>query len=337
MAALVVPSRFAGLKIEDDEYPSSSDSQKSKKTTKVPTAKKSEPKKSKNNNNIKPQIQLMPKKKKSRQNNTSDEQWEIWKQKDEELIDGNFENELQQAILLSKLDLEEKKDVYKLTKKEADSDKKAQEQNTRANNKKQKKKNVMSLDQFNDMLALGDDWKMNHIDEKHPAELVKAPEVKDTEFFERVKNETKNELLRDKINDRVKNRQAPSDEIVTRVQFTEALERKDKEIATLKQEVTSLKEELFTVKSRNKKLCNILGQGEMKDKAEVLVEVERLRAVQSELTAELAALHTDLEKERSRNTDPRTKDKKYSTTKKKNNIRFDVSSEAMITKESSTG
>lgn len=47
----------------------------------------------------------------------------------------------------------------------------------------------------------------------------------------------------------------------------------------------------------------------MKDKAEVLVEVERLRAVQSELTAELATLHTDLEKERSKNTDPRTKDK----------------------------
>ena len=47
----------------------------------------------------------------------------------------------------------------------------------------------------------------------------------------------------------------------------------------------------------------------MKDKAEVLVEVERLRAVQAELNAELASLHTDLEKERSKNADPRAKDK----------------------------
>lgn len=47
----------------------------------------------------------------------------------------------------------------------------------------------------------------------------------------------------------------------------------------------------------------------MKDKAEILVEVERLRAVQAELNAELASLHTDLEKERSKNADPRAKDK----------------------------
>lgn len=47
----------------------------------------------------------------------------------------------------------------------------------------------------------------------------------------------------------------------------------------------------------------------MKDKAEVLVEVERLRGVQAELNAELAQLHTALQRERSRNTDPRAKDK----------------------------
>lgn len=101
----------------------------------------------------------------------------------------------------------------------------------------------------------------NHEDEKQSQSELKIPD-KDTEFFERVKDDTKNELLKDKIIDRVKNRKAVSDEVITRVQFAEALERKDKEIATLRQEVTSLKAELLTVKSRNKKLCNILGQGE---------------------------------------------------------------------------
>lgn len=47
----------------------------------------------------------------------------------------------------------------------------------------------------------------------------------------------------------------------------------------------------------------------VKDKAAILVEVERLRAVQAELTAEIESLHTDLEKERSKNGDPRAKDK----------------------------
>lgn len=47
----------------------------------------------------------------------------------------------------------------------------------------------------------------------------------------------------------------------------------------------------------------------VKDKAEVLVEVERLRGVQSELTAEVESLHAELERERSKNADPRAKDK----------------------------
>ncbi|XP_026741441.1 G kinase-anchoring protein 1-like [Trichoplusia ni] len=328
MASLIVQSRFAGLKIEDDDYPPN-DTQKSKKP-KINTAKKPEPpKKPKNNNN---KLQPAPKKKKSRQQPVSADQWELWKQKDEEIVDGNFETELQQAILLSKLDFEEKKDVYKQSKKDADVEKKVAE---RGNSKKQKKKNVMSLDQFNDMMNVGDEMKFNHTDEKCLNEDPKSPD-KDTEFFERVKHETKNELLKDKIYDRVKNRQPPSDEIITRVQFADALERKDREIATLKDEILTLKQELFTVKSRNKKLCNILGQGEMKDKAEVLVEVERLRSVQAELTSELATLHTDLERERSKNTDPRTNKEKRHPTRKKN-IRFDVSSEALVTKDSHSG
>lgn len=69
--------------------------------------------------------------------------------------------------------------------------------------------------------------------------------------------------MKEKITARVRHQTVP-DEVITRIQFAEALERKDKEILALTQEVKSLKEELLTVKSRNKKLCNILGQGESK-------------------------------------------------------------------------
>lgn len=63
---------------------------------------------------------------------------------------------LLQAILLSKLDYEEKKDVYKQLKKEADQVKKLEDL-SRTGNKKQKKKNVMSLEQFNDMVSNNDE------------------------------------------------------------------------------------------------------------------------------------------------------------------------------------
>lgn len=101
----------------------------------------------------------------------------------------------------------------------------------------------------------------NHEDENETFEIAKQ-NAKDTEFFERIKDDTKHELLKDKIIDRVRHRQSVSDEVITRVQFIDTLEKKDKEIFALRQEVTSLKQELLTVKSRNKKLCNILGQGE---------------------------------------------------------------------------
>ncbi|XP_047505583.1 G kinase-anchoring protein 1-like isoform X2 [Pieris napi] len=302
MAAVVVQSRFAGLKIEDDEI-SPNEAQKTSKN-KTNIAKKLEPaKKPKSTNNNNNKLQAAPKKRKSKPSGATSEQWEMWKQKDEELVHGNYESELQQAILLSKLDYEEKKIVYKQLKKNADVEKKAEP--SRSGNKKNKKKTVMSLEQFNDM----GNTEEHKISNEEKSEKDCQVQDKDTKFFERIQDETKHELLKDKIIERVRN-QTVSDEIINRVQYIEALQKKDKEITGLKQEVTRLKEELLTVKSRNKKLCNILGQGEMKDKAEVLIEVERLRAVQAELNAELSSLHSELEKERSKNTDPRTKDKK---------------------------
>ncbi|XP_045512098.1 G kinase-anchoring protein 1-like isoform X1 [Pieris brassicae] len=326
MAAVVVQSRFAGLKIEDDET-SPNEAQKTRKN-KTNIVKKIEPaKKPKSTNNNNNKLQAAPKKRKPKPSGATSEQWEMWKQKDEELVHGNYESELQQAILLSKLDYEEKKIVYKQLKKDADAEKKAEP--SRNGNKKNKKKTVMSLEQFNDM-GNTEEHKISN-EEKNGQQECQVLD-KDTKFFERIQDETKHELLKDKIIERVRNQTVP-DEIINRVQYIEALEKKDKEITGLKQEVTRLKEELLTVKSRNKKLCNILGQGEMKDKAEVLVEVERLRAVQAELNAELASLHSELEKERSKNADPRTKDKKH--LHKRKNIQFDVSSEALLTKEKS--
>lgn len=67
----------------------------------------------------------------------SSKQWEEWKQKDDEFVNGNFEQDLQSAILLSKLEYESKKDTVKRSEKE----------NEKKGDKKKKTK-TMSLDQF---------------------------------------------------------------------------------------------------------------------------------------------------------------------------------------------
>jgi regulator of replication initiation timing len=53
-------------------------------------------------------------------------------------------------------------------------------------------------------------------------------------------------------------------EAITIAQFEDTLEERNKEIKSLKEEVVKLKEELHNVKTRNKKLCNILALGESK-------------------------------------------------------------------------
>lgn len=93
MAALVVQSRFAGLKIEDDDHPAI-DNHKSKKN-KTNSVKKLEPQKKPKTINTK--SQAVTKKRKHKPVEATTEQWEMWKQKDEEIVDGNYENQLQEV------------------------------------------------------------------------------------------------------------------------------------------------------------------------------------------------------------------------------------------------
>lgn len=80
------------------------------------------------------------KKQKKQQPQPTQKQWEEWKEKDKELVNGTFEEDLQNAIMLSKLEYEEKKDVNKQTQKKPEDDKKAAA--------KKKKNKTVSLDQF---------------------------------------------------------------------------------------------------------------------------------------------------------------------------------------------
>ncbi|KAG8224900.1 hypothetical protein J437_LFUL004641 [Ladona fulva] len=288
--ATAVASRFAVLTIEDDDE---NTPQKPKNLKK----KKVEPKQKAPAPPPKPDNAAVKKKKKKKQNNSevkkkANDQWEQWKQKDNEFVDESYEQDLQQAILLSKLDYEEKKPIYDKNKKE-DEEKKGQKK------KEKKKTQPMSLEQFN---SLDPDQIENiaggsTIQEVEEASAVVEP---DQTFFDRIEEDTKKVLDREQRLVACRDIEPLAQEAVTISHYKDLLKDRDKEILSLKEEVETLKEELLSSKKRYKKFCNLLASAEMCDKAKVLADVERLQKVRDELSAEVSSLHAQLEQERSK-------------------------------------
>ncbi|KAL6439885.1 hypothetical protein ACFW04_004125 [Cataglyphis niger] len=286
--ATAVPSRFAVLSIEDDDF-------KPKKTQKSTTTSKTNAKnkgdKPKQQQQQPQQQQQANKKKqnkgKKKKMNNDDQQWEQWKQKDTMAIEEAFEQELHQAILLSKLAYEEQ--LVSTAKNEKD-----QEQIKKSG--KKSKKATMSLVEFNSLSS------SNLVSSPIlPSEPVdnKSKEI-DAEFFDRVEKETKEEITKGKEKDMLKARLNKIDDDITSAQLRVEIEKRDEIISQLRTEVHTLKEELTQVKERNKKLYQILSHGEMKDKASVLAEVAKLQEIRDELTSEVTSLHAQLEQERSK-------------------------------------
>lgn len=287
---IAVPSRFACLKIEEDDIKQPKPGKESKqKTSKKEELKQNAKKKNAGagqSSGSKPQGK---KDKKVKQHN--EKQWEEWQQKDSELVDGNFESDLQNAILLSKLDYEEKKELYEMYKKSAEIE------NKKGDGKKKKNK-VMTLDQF-----LASQNVKAPVEEK-----LEACNLDKGDFFTNVQNDAQIELNKDLVLVHRKERNDKVDENISIAQYQVKLEKEQsanealkKELAEAHLEIQECKKHIAEMKVRNKQLCAILGQGEMKDKAGVLLELQRLDTVKTELTEEVERLHGLLEKERSKN------------------------------------
>nr|XP_044987695.1 G kinase-anchoring protein 1 isoform X2 [Jaculus jaculus] len=78
------------------------------------------------------------------------------------------------------------------------------------------------------------------------------------------------------------------------------LERKDTEIQKLKNVITQWEAKYKEVKARNGQLLKMLQEGEMKDKAEILLQVDESQSIKNELTIQVTSLHAALEQERSK-------------------------------------
>uniref|UniRef100_W5KVQ9 G kinase anchoring protein 1 n=1 Tax=Astyanax mexicanus TaxID=7994 RepID=W5KVQ9_ASTMX len=180
------------------------------------------------------------------------ENWQEWKQRDEQLTSDLYEADLEKALILSKLEFEQqKKDTPSV---ETPSPK------SKGGGKKEKKKNqqgkdkriTVSLKDFQQEGGMGKDWFCMCVCD------VRTEQLK----FE--------------------------------------LEKKDREIEKLKKTITQWEERYKEVKARNSQLLKMLQQGEMKDKAEILQQVDELLNIKEELTSQVTSLHAALEQERSK-------------------------------------
>lgn len=233
-------------------------------------------------------------------------QYEEWVQKDKILVEDNFEQQMQEAIMQSKLDFEEKKVLYAIADAadviktnscvngDVGEDSKAKKRAA----KMSKKPTTISLDEFH---AGGE---KNSSNSPEPfAEATTRPRTKsetpETNFFDELDEAAAKALTREQLLESYRSKEAGSESALV-TDYREKLADKEQELQTALRKVIEGKEELALVKKRNKKLCSIMMSGEMKEKAEILVEVEKLRKVKDELSSELQDLHTQLEQERSK-------------------------------------
>lgn len=316
--AAILPSRFAVLKVEGDDPDDS-------KATKKPQPAKSGSVGDRNSVTTKPK----PKKKKKPAENQQakaklaapqagkpqerGDDWESWKRRDDQFVSDVYEQDLQQALLLSRLDYEEKKEFYEAHQKEATvANLAAPGSRGNANKnkkkspaaKKDKKTTTMTLEEFN---QLGGGSSSSDLVEPESRE---APDTRNNEkrpltppkeaIFEQVARDAKNILSREQRMEELRSKQPFLAEQARTLQFQDELEKKDLQIAALKKHIEALAAELKVVKLRNKQLCNILAQGEMQDKAEILRDFEEVTQVKDELTQQVTELHAALEQERSK-------------------------------------
>lgn len=250
----------------------------------------------------------------SKGNKVSQKQWEEWKAKDSEFVSETYEQDLQEALLLSKIDYEEKKDVYDALQKETEQSKLGTKKRKKNNQKKDK--GTMSLEEFQNLGSENDVVNFQKGNSDLDDFVMPQKLSEDANFFDKIEEDVEEIITKEQKQEQCKT--FNSDQETPRfLQFQEELRKKDEEIVLLKEKFNKLKEELKNVKSRNKKLYGILESGEMREKAEILLQIDELISVKDELTEQLSDYHTALEQERSKVHALQSELKKYQQNNKK--------------------
>ncbi|KAK1174681.1 G kinase-anchoring protein 1-like isoform X2 [Acipenser oxyrinchus oxyrinchus] len=135
---------------------------------------------------------------------------------------------------------------------------------------------------------------------------VNAPTL-DDRFFNKLEDDVSKILLNEKRREQltsfsgIENCASSDQEPDVRTeQLKYELEKKDLEIEKLKKVISQWETKYKEVKARNSQLLKMLQLGEMKDKAEILLQVDELMNIKQELSAQVTSLHAALEQEKSK-------------------------------------
>ncbi|XP_034548342.1 G kinase-anchoring protein 1 [Notolabrus celidotus] len=240
--------------------------------------------------------------------NPPPEGWQQWKQRDEQITTELYEADLEKALILSKLEFEQQKQHVNTNTSSPKS-----RGGKDGGGKKDKKKNQQAKDKktvsLQDFQAEGSAEQLSKKQEKEDARVANSTlgVGQEDRFFNKLEDDVSRIIQQEKRREQYSN--SPGQEVNTSTehepdpraeQLKYDLEKKDQEIDKLKKTISQWEVKYKEVKARNSQLLKMLQQGEMKDKAEILLQVEELLHIKEELSSQVTLLHGALEQERSK-------------------------------------
>ncbi|XP_008847218.1 G kinase-anchoring protein 1-like isoform X1 [Nannospalax galili] len=222
-----------------------------------------------------------------------------WRQRDRQLTTEMFEAGLERALLLSKFEYEEHKKSYENAENASSQPK--------VINKKNQRKNHQGKEPLT--VSLKDFQCEEHINKK-TEELSSSQTLShDGGFSNSLEDDSHKILIKEKRREQLTvysgtdhcTAPAYNQEIALRIERLKLeLERKDVEIQKFKTVITQREAKYKEVKARNGQLLKMLQEGEMKDKAEILLQLEESQSIKNELIIQLTSFHAAFEQERSK-------------------------------------
>ncbi|XP_077200790.1 G kinase-anchoring protein 1 isoform X1 [Paroedura picta] len=240
------------------------------------------------------------------QKDSQEENWQEWRQRDEQLTSEMFEADLEKALLLSKLEYEEHKKEYENAENASPPSKAAHKKEKRKNQQGKDKPLTVSLKDFQS------DSNIDPVTKKQEELGSSHPSLHDGGFFNRLEDDVHKILIKEKRKEQVTDYNGmdnstsrdPTQDFFLKDGRIERLklelEKKDVEIQQLKTVISQWEAKYKEVKARNAQLLKMLQEGEMKDKAEILLQVDESQSIKNELTLQVTSLHAALEQERSK-------------------------------------
>ncbi|XP_061527828.1 G kinase-anchoring protein 1 [Phycodurus eques] len=236
----------------------------------------------------------------------SQQGWQQWKQRDEQMTSELYEADLEKALILSKLEYEKNKQGGNSNHASSPKTRKdgggGKEKEKKKKNPQAKEKKTVSLHDFQ---AEGNAEHVSRRQEKEEVSNSAVGPGQEERFFNKLEDDVNRIIQREKRREQYSSKQDGNTSAERKPdpraeQLKYELEKKDRQILELKKTIGQWEVKHKEVKARNGQLLKMLQQGEMKDKAEILLQVEELLHIKEELSSQVTLLHAALEQERSK-------------------------------------